>query len=358
MRRARATGEPDDPLLQVRDVSCAFALRRRGLLRRQTQPFLAVDGVSFDLHRGEALGIVGESGCGKTTLARMIATALRPSAGQILLRGPEGDTDIATADRSGLRTARRRIQMVFQDPFSSLNPRLPVVSIVGEPLRVNMGLSGRALRVRVGELLELVGLNPRFMDRYPHAFSGGQRQRIGLARALALDPQIIVADEPVSALDVSVQAQILNLFDRLRRELGLTCIFISHDLAVVEHLCERVLVMYCGRVIEAGPTASLFDAPAHPYLESLIAAAPSLTPGTLRVRRVETGEVADPANRPAGCAFHPRCPYASSVCRQTKPEFSEVIAGIGTGTRRVACHFSDSLDLVGVRPSPQAILPP
>lgn len=348
MTATKTASEPDELLLKVQDVSCSFELRRRGLLKRNSRTLLAVDGVSFNLNRGDALGIVGESGCGKTTLARMIATALRPSSGQIMLGGPDGSMDITNADRSQLRAARRRIQMMFQDPFSSLNPRLPVIRIVGEPLWVNLGLSGRAIRTRVGELLELVGLNPRFMDRYPHAFSGGQRQRIGLARALALEPEIIVLDEPVSALDVSVQAQVLNLLDRLRRELGLTYIFISHDLAVVEHLCERVLVMYSGRMIEDGPTASLFTRPAHPYLESLIAAAPTLKPGTLRARKVETGEVADPANRPSGCAFHTRCRYASSICRKVQPVFADFNTGVGAGARKVACHLSESLDLVGV----------
>lgn len=335
----------EKPLLEVQGLKRGFDIRK-GPLRRVVRRFNAVEDVSFSVKRGEVLGIVGESGCGKSTLARMVVTAIAPSAGEIWLHDDKagGQVDLAALDRNGLKNARRRIQMVFQDPFSSLNPRMSVAQIVGEPLYVNTGLAGAALRREVADLLDMVGLNPRLMDRFPHAFSGGQRQRIGLARALALKPEILVADEPVSALDVSVQAQILNLLDRLKTELGLTYLFISHDLGVVQHLCDRVMVMYSGRVVETGPTDRLFSQPTHPYVETLMNAAPSLVPGTLQTRTLAPGEIADPANRPPGCAFHPRCVYAQEQCQAIRPE----LKSIATGDGAVACHLGDELDLQGV----------
>jgi peptide/nickel transport system ATP-binding protein len=333
------------PLLEAHGVSRAFDIRK-GPLRRVVRSFNAVEDVSFTLNRGQTLGIVGESGCGKSTLAKMLVTALPPTGGQIVLHGAGEPVDLAGLDRDGLRTVRRRIQMVFQDPFSSLNPRMTAAQIVGEPMRINFGTTGRALRAEVGELLELVGLNPRLMDRYPHAFSGGQRQRIGLARALALKPEIIVADEPVSALDVSVQAQILNLIERLKAELGVTFIFISHDLGVVQHLCDAVLVMYSGRVVERGPIDKVFGHPGHPYVETLMQAAPTLIPGTL-AEQIK-GEVADPANRPTGCAFHPRCRHAEDICTRTRPPETAVEDGTATEGHAAACHFAGGLPLRGV----------
>lgn len=339
-------GIADHPLLEVQGLTRRFDIRK-GPLRRVVNRFNAVEDVSFAVKHGEVLGIVGESGCGKSTLARMIVTAIAPSAGRILLRGEgAGDEgiDLATLDAAGLRRARQRIQMVFQDPFSSLNPRMSVAQIVGEPLYVNQALTGASLRREVADLLDMVGLNPRLMDRFPHAFSGGQRQRIGLARALALKPEILVADEPVSALDVSVQAQILNLLDRLKSELGLTYLFISHDLGVVQHLCDRVMVMYSGRVVETGPTDQLFSQPKHPYVETLMSAAPTLVPGTLRTRKLAPGEIADPANRPSGCAFHPRCAYSSDQCPMQRP----VLEPTSNRDGQVACHLSAELNLQGV----------
>ena len=335
----------DPPLLDVRGLTRSFDIRK-GPLRRVVRSFNAVEDVSFTVRRGDVLGIVGESGCGKSTLARMIVTALAPSAGEIRLFDERhgGFVDLARLGRDGLKRARQRVQMVFQDPFSSLNPRMSVAQIVGEPLYVNLGLSGAALRKEVVALLDMVGLSPRLMDRFPHAFSGGQRQRIGLARALALKPEILVADEPVSALDVSVQAQILNLLGRLKTELGLTYLFISHDLGVVQHLCDRVMVMYCGRVVETGQTGTIFSQPKHPYVETLISAAPSLVPGTLTARRLAPGEIADPADRPSGCAFHPRCLYAEEHCKVARPDLQAITAGEAA----VACHRSAALDLKGV----------
>ncbi len=339
------TARVDWPLLEVKGLTRSFDICK-GPLRRVVRSFNAVEDVSLSVARGDVLGIVGESGCGKSTLARMIVTALAPTAGEIWLHDDVTGrpVDLAKLDKNGLQRARQRIQMVFQDPFSSLNPRMSVAQIVGEPLFVNRGLRGAALRREVADLLDMVGLNPRLMDRFPHAFSGGQRQRIGLARALALKPEILVADEPVSALDVSVQAQILNLLDRLKGELGLTYLFISHDLGVVQHLCDRVMVMYSGRVVETGRTNTIFSQPKHPYVETLMNAAPSLVPGTLQARRLAPGEIADPANRSPGCAFHPRCLYAEDQCRSVRPDLQTVASGEGA----VACHRSQELELQGV----------
>ncbi len=334
------------PLLQVSGLTRSFDIRK-GPLRRVVKTFNAVEDVSFSVKRGEVLGVVGESGCGKSTLARMLVTAIAPTSGSILMQceGKEvGPIKVAQLHGQGLHRFRQRVQMVFQDPFSSLNPRMSVAQIVGEPLFINHRLSGKALRQEVAELLDMVGLNPQLMDRYPHAFSGGQRQRIGLARALALKPEIIVADEPVSALDVSVQAQILNLLDRLKHELGLTYIFISHDLGVVQHLCDRVMVMYAGRVVETGPTDALFGSPAHPYMETLMGAAPTLVPGMLKTRTLAPGEIADPANRPSGCVFHPRCAHADETCRTVRPQLELSPKHKG----EVACLRSASLDLKGI----------
>jgi peptide/nickel transport system ATP-binding protein len=339
------TASAGSPLLDVRDLRKAFPIRQ-GVFRRRVGEVRAVDGVSFHIDRGETLSLVGESGCGKTTTARCILRALEPTAGQIVFRRGDGTTvDVAALPARRVRPLRREMQMVFQDPYSSLNPRKTLLDIVGEPLLVNR-VGTRAERVeRVAELLRLVGLRPEYMRRFPHAFSGGQRQRIGIARALALNPSLVVADEPVSALDVSVQAQILNLMVDLQSELGLTYLFVAHDLSVVKHVSDRVAVMYVGRIVEVAPTERLFTAPAHPYTEALLAAVPKPDPRLRAARVVLEGEVADPANPPAGCAFHPRCAYAVERCRAETPTLEPVAPG-----HQVSCHRARELSLRGVGP--------
>jgi len=296
----------------------------------------AVDGVSFDLHHGECLGLVGESGSGKTTVGRAMLRALSPTAGQILFRLDGQSYDLATATEKTLRPLRRHMQMIFQDPYSSLNPRMTVSDIIGEPLLVN-GVSDRSKREQhVRGLLTQVGLKPEHMRRYPHAFSGGQRQRIGIARALALHPKLIVADEPVSALDVSVQAQVLNLLQELQKTFQLTYLFIAHDLSVVHHISDRIAVMYAGRLVELGTADELFRQPRHPYTEALLAAVPIPQPRRNLKRVLLSGEVADPANLPSGCVFHPRCPYTEDRCKTEVPEFREIATGHLT-----RCHLAE-----------------
>jgi peptide/nickel transport system ATP-binding protein len=304
----------------------------------------AVDDVSFFVEKGECLSLVGESGCGKTTSSRCILRAIHPTAGQILFRPEDGSVvDVAKLSKGELRPLRRQMQMIFQDPFSSLNPRRTLLDIVAEPLVAN-GIGNRRERLdRVAELLKLVGLRPEYMRRYPHAFSGGQRQRIGIARALALNPSLVVADEPVSALDVSVQAQILNLMLRLQDQLGLTYLFVAHDLSVVKHVSDRVAVMYVGRIVEMAPTAPLFATPKHPYTEALMSAVPKPDPRLRSQRIVLEGEVADPANPPSGCYFHPRCRYAVESCRTETPQLQEIQPG-----HFVSCHRAAELSLKGI----------
>lgn len=336
---------PESPLLDVRDLKMHFPIHR-GVFGRIVGHVKAVDGVSFRVNEGETLGLVGESGCGKTTLGRTLMRVYDPTDGEIQYRARDGRTvDLADLPRQQLKPLRREIRMVFQDPQSSLNPRFPVRDIVAEPLKM-AGQSGkRALDDRVAELLSQVGLRPETMHRYPHAFSGGERQRIGIARALATDPRLVVADEAVSALDVSVQAQILNLLARLQRELGLTYVFVSHDLSVVEHISDRVAVMYVGRIVELAPTSDLFRDPQHPYTEALLSAVPKPDPRLRgRTERIRLrGEVADPANPPPGCPFHPRCPYARDNCRTDVPTLREIRPG-----HWAACHYSEELELRGV----------
>ncbi|HVP88968.1 MAG TPA: oligopeptide/dipeptide ABC transporter ATP-binding protein, partial [Casimicrobiaceae bacterium] len=303
----------------------------------------AVDDVSFFLNKGETLSLVGESGCGKTTTSRCILRAITPTAGQVLLSDNGHTIDVTTLPKGELRSLRRQMQMIFQDPFSSLNPRMTLLDIVGEPLFVHGVGSLQERTDRVVELLRLVGLRPEYMRRYPHAFSGGQRQRIGIARALALNPRLVVADEPVSALDVSVQAQILNLLLELQERLGLTYLFVAHDLSVVKHISARVAVMYVGRIVETAPTEELFASPKHPYTEALLSAVPKPDPRLRSERIVLPGEVADPANTPSGCHFHPRCKYARDVCREKTPPQEEIAPN-----HFVRCHRARELTLQGV----------
>jgi oligopeptide/dipeptide ABC transporter ATP-binding protein len=317
------------PILEVTDLKKHFAIQK-GLLRRTSGHVFAVDGVGFAIQPGETLGLVGESGCGKSTVGRTVLRLIEPTAGSIRLDG----TDITRLNRAELRPYRRQMQIIFQDPFSSLDPRMSAGEIVGEPLRVHGIAAGKERKARVAELFDRVGLRKPQMEHYPHQFSGGQRQRIGIARALALKPKLIVADEPVSALDVSIQAQVLNLMMDLQRELGLAYLFISHNLAVVEHLSHRIAVMYLGRIVEYTDKKTLFTAALHPYTESLLLAVPVPDPAIKRQKRVLQGDVPSPVTPPSGCHFHTRCPYAVERCRQESPALREVRPG-----QMVACHL-------------------
>jgi peptide/nickel transport system ATP-binding protein len=331
------------PLLEVKNLYKYFPIQK-GFFKKTIGNVRAVDDVSFFVQEGETLGLVGESGCGKTTTSRCVMRAIAPSRGQILFRTREGSVvDLATLDRAALRPLRPQMQMIFQDPYSSLSPRMNLFEIVGEPLLVN-GMGNRKQRTdQVAELLQLVGLRPEYMQRFPHAFSGGQRQRIGIARALSVHPRLVVADEPVSALDVSVQAQILNLLLDLQQRLNLTYIFVAHNLGVVKHICDRVAVMYVGKLAEMARTDELFHRPRHPYSAALMAAVPVADP---RVRSGSTelkGEVPSPANPPSGCYFHPRCAYAAEVCRTQPPDFREI-----SPAHFVACHRAEEIELPGI----------
>ncbi|MEZ4707333.1 MAG: dipeptide ABC transporter ATP-binding protein [Caldilineaceae bacterium] len=338
-----AEAKKQPPILEVRNLKKYFPVQS-GILRRTTGHVKAVDGVSFALPAGQTLGLVGESGCGKTTTGHCIMRGYEPTGGEILFQDPElGPVDVARADRQTLHQVRRNMQMVFQDPFASLNPRMTVLDIVGEPLLVNNMASGRAIEERVAELLRLVGLSPTYMRRFPHAFSGGQRQRIVIARALALNPKVIVADEPVSALDVSIQAQTLNLLRDLQEELQLSYIFIAHDLSVVQHISDVVAVMYVGRIVEMAQTDKVYFTPKHPYTEALLSSVPRPDPFTQKTRIVLQGEVPSPANPPSGCMFHPRCAYAKPICKEQEPPLAEVEPG-----HMVSCHFATELALRGV----------
>jgi peptide/nickel transport system ATP-binding protein len=322
-------------LLEICDLRVEFPTRE-GVVK-------AVEGVDFAVKRKTTVGVVGESGSGKTTLGRAIVRAHQPTAGEILYRTPSGATvDLAKLNRSSLRPYRRELRMIFQDPFSSLNPRMTVLDIVGEPLRIHGLARGKQLEERVASTLQRVGLRPEYMRRYPHAFSGGQRQRIGIARAIVVDSRIVVADEAVSALDVSVRAQILKLMLSLKRELNLTYLFISHDLSVVEYVADRVAVMYVGKMVELATTEELYRRPMHPYTEALMSAVPNPDPTQRSNRIVLRGEIPDPANPPSGCYFHPRCPYAQERCRTETPALREVVPG-----RFAACHFAEQLELRG-----------
>ena len=332
--------QPLRPLLDVRGLRKYFPIAK-GLLRRVSGQVRAVDDVSFTVNEGETLGLVGESGCGKTTVSRCILRAVDPTGGQVLYRTRDNRiVDLAPMSRQDLAPLRKEIQMIFQDPFGSLNPRMTLLDNVGEPLLVNGVRSRRERTERVGELLRLVGLRPEFMHRFPHAFSGGQRQRIGIARALATNPRLVVADEPVSALDVSVQAQVLNLLLELQASLRLTFLFVAHDLSVVRHISDRVAVMYVGQLVELAPTAAIFERPYHPYTAALLLAVPVPDPRVRNDVGVLRGEVPNPAAAPSGCYFHPRCRFAEDRCRVEAPALQEIAPG-----RFARCHFAGQLEL-------------
>jgi len=330
-------------LLEVQDLKKHFPLRR-GMLKKTVGSVKAVDGVSFAVRPGETLGLVGESGCGKTTVGRMIMGGYTPTAGHIWFQ-PNGDSsrvDIGSIKPKEMRPLRRYIQMVFQDPFASLNPRMTVREILSEPLIVNKVAKGRELEDRVRELVDLVGLQVSHLGRYPHAFSGGQRQRISIARALALYPKLLVADEPTSALDVSVQAQIINLAMEIQDRLGLAYVFISHDLGLVRHFSQRIVLMYVGKVVEYAPAGPLFARPRHPYTEALMSNVPTTRRDVTTRKIILKGEPADPVSPPRGCAFHPRCLYARALCSETEPQLREIEPG-----HLAACHFAETLNLAG-----------
>ena len=337
-------GSNERLLLEVKNLKKYFPIERGFLRSKIIGNVKAVDGVNFFIREGETLGLVGESGCGKTTTGRVILRAFDPTAGEVWFEDKQlGRVNIPDLDKQSMKVVRQNMQMIFQDPYSSLNPRMTLLQIVGEPFIVHNVAKGQELEDRVAELLRIVGLRPEYMSRYPHAFSGGQRQRIGIARALALNPQFIVCDEPVSALDVSVQAQILNLLQDLQEQFGLTYLFISHDLSVVEHISDRVAVMYVGKLVESATTEELFINPKHPYTEALLSAVPKPDPRLRTEPIVLQGDVADPANPPSGCYFHPRCPYAIDRCSQEEPALREI-----EPQHFVSCHRADELQLQGV----------
>jgi oligopeptide transport system ATP-binding protein len=319
------------PLVRVQDLKIYFPIRR-GLLQLKVGDVKAVDGISFSIARGETLGLVGESGCGKTTTGRAILQVYPPSAGDIFFE----ETRLTGLSPKALRQTRRRMQMIFQDPYASMNQRMTVGKIVAEPLEIFGTLQGKEKRERVQELFNLVGLSPAFMDRYPHEFSGGQRQRVGIARALALEPEFLVCDEPIASLDVSIQAQVVNLLKDLQERMGLTYLFIAHDLSMVRHISNRVAVMYLGKIVELTDRLSLYRQPLHPYTQALLSAIPIPDPDVEEQRRriILEGELPSPANPPSGCRFHTRCPLAQPICSEKEPEFRAVAAG-----HAVACHL-------------------
>ncbi len=325
------------PLLEVSDLKTYFPIKK-GLWRKVVGHVKAVDGIDLTLHQGETLGLVGESGCGKTTAGRSIIRLVEPTEGRILFHHDNEQIDLRGLDKEQMRNHRRELQYIFQDPFSSLNPRMTVFDIVAEPLIINRIASGSDLENRIEQLLIRVGMRPDHLRRYPHAFSGGQRQRIGIARALALNPKLVIADEPVSALDVSVQAQVINLLEDLQEEFGLTYLFIAHDLSVVEHISDRVAVMYLGQIIEITTAVRLYQNPLHPYTAALLSAVPLVDPDDTRERIPLEGDVPDPADAPPGCKFHVRCPYVQDKCKTEEPHLTEIESG-----HQASCHFAGEL---------------
>lgn len=326
----------DGVLLSIRNLVKHFPITRGIIFQKQIGAVHAVDDISFDIHQGETLGLVGESGCGKSTTGRTILQLYRPTSGQVVFDG----IDLVALKGNELRKMRRRMQLIFQDPYASLNPRMTVGEIIGEPLLIHSVAKGKAIQERVEQLLELVGLNPAFSNRYPHEFSGGQRQRIGVARALALQPDLIVCDEPISALDVSIQAQVVNLLEDLQHQFGLTYLFIAHDLSMVRHISNRIAVMYLGVLVELADRNELYNHPLHPYTQALLSAVPIPDPFVEERRRriILEGDVPSPVNPPSGCRFRTRCKYAKELCSEVKPEWRELQPG-----HFVACHFAGEL---------------
>src|SRR6266436_4816941 len=322
-------------LVDVRDLKMHFPLTQGILFQRVIGYIRAVDGVSFSIARGQTMGLVGESGSGKTTIGRTIVRLYKPTAGQIMF----GDKDLAIMGGEELRLARQRVQMIFQDPFASLNPRYTIGSLIAEPMHIYKVASGAEIRDRTAELLNVVGLRPEYIDRYPHEFSGGQRQRIAVARALSINPEFVIADEPVSALDVSIRAQVLNLLQRLQKQFNLTYLFVSHDLSVVRHVADRIAVMYLGKIVELSDRDELYAAPKHPYTKALLSAVPIPDPQIekRRQRIILSGDLPSPINIPSGCRFHTRCPMAQNICREIEPVF-EAKEG---REHYAACHFSE-----------------
>ncbi|MFJ6212810.1 ABC transporter ATP-binding protein [Streptomyces sp. NPDC092296] len=335
-----------EPILQVRDLVKHFPITQGIVLKRQVGAVRAVDGVSLDLAQGETLGIVGESGCGKSTLAKVLMNLERATAGQVLYKGE----DIAKLSGRALKAVRRNIQMVFQDPYTSLNPRMTVGDIIGEPYEIHPEVAPKGDRRKaVRDLLDVVGLNPEYINRYPHQFSGGQRQRIGIARGLALKPEVIICDEPVSALDVSVQAQVINLLGRLQQDFELSYMFIAHDLSIVRHISDRVGVMYLGKIVEIGTDVQIYEHPTHPYTQALLSAVPVPDPEARahRERIILQGDVPSPANPPSGCRFRTRCWKAQEVCARQEPPLAAPSWLSGAAAHASACHFAEEKDVVG-----------
>jgi oligopeptide transport system ATP-binding protein len=323
-------------LVHVKNLKMHFPVMR-GVIRRQVGAVKAVDGLTFDIYKGETLGLVGESGCGKSTTGRAILQLLKPTEGEVIFN----DLHLTELNKGDLRRSRRHMQMIFQDPQASLNPRLTVGSIISEPLEIHNVGNKESRKERVQELLKLVGLNPYFVSRYPHEFSGGQRQRIGIARALATNPSFIVADEPISALDVSIQAQVVNLLDDLKVDLGLTYLFIAHDLSMVRYISDRVAVMYLGKIVELASRDDVYDKPLHPYTQALLSAIPVANPDTeaTRERIILKGEIPSPSNPPTGCRFHTRCQYVTDICKEEDPVFRDM--GTAVNQHMVACHHAE-----------------
>ncbi len=331
-----------DPVLEIRNLSKYFPIQR-GVFKKVVGHVKAVDGISFAVNQGKTIGIVGESGCGKSTTAKCITRLIEPSTGEVIFKMDGESTDLIKASKQKLKELRKNIQIIFQDPFSSLDNRMSVYECIAEPLRVQ-GIGTQKERIEeVGNLLEKVGLKWEHMHRYPHEFSGGQRQRICIARALILKPSLVVCDEPVSALDVSVQAQVLNLLADLQDDFNLTYVFIAHDLSVIENICDRVIVMYLGKIVEIADKFMVYSQPKHPYTEALLASIPIADPRVKRKKYVLEGNVPDPFNPPQGCNFHERCPYAQEKCKLAEPELTEVGKG-----HYSACHFNDQIELTGI----------